>query len=83
MRSMEYTKSIEYVTTHPWLKNGFNKLKKSEIEIIYNFLSVSYSDKNEAMMACNRMFMDMPNKPKNWATIMEIVSAIISHNYSL
>lgn len=31
-------------------------------------------DQNDFEMRVNRMFMDNPDKPKNWATIMEVIA---------
>lgn len=82
MQSMKYTDSINYISNHPYLKKGFNKLKKSEVDVFVKFFETEYLDKSNAMQACNRMFMDKTDKPKNWSTIMELVSSVISHHYS-
>lgn len=82
MHSMKYNQSISFISSHPYLKKGFDKLKKSEIDIFVGFFDIDYSDKSNAMQACNRMFMDKSEKPKNWTTIMELVSSVISHHYS-
>lgn len=78
---MKYQNSIRYVSLHPWLKKSYAKLRKPDLKIIDNFFSVEYKDINDAMMACNRMFMDGKIESKNKGSISEIVSAVISHYY--
>jgi len=72
---------IFYLSTHAWLGKSFAKLKKSDIEFVENFLNAKHSNKNEAMVVCNRLFIDS-EKPKKWLIIVEMVSCAITHRYS-
>ena len=71
-------KEIEYIKSHPWLKKGYAKLRKDEIDIITEFFARQWVSFDDAMMACNRMFVDRP-KTKNFTTVMELVSSAITH----
>lgn len=80
---MNINDSYLYVSTHPWMKKSFAKLKSKDIEIVKNFFNADYANKDVATLACNRMFMDCQDKPKNWKIINEICSCIITHYYGL
>lgn len=73
---------LEFVRSHPWLSKGFAKLKKADLVIITEFLDRDFASKSDAMVACNRIFVDAANRPKQWTTILEIISAIITHRYN-
>lgn len=70
---------ISYASTHPWLKKGFSKLKKEEIQIIVDFLDLGI-DKETAVFKCNRLFIDR-EKTKNYTTVLEIISSCITYRY--
>lgn len=77
---MKNTKDcLDYVSTHAWLKKGFSKLKKDEIEIIVNFLDLEI-DKETAVFRCNRLFVDR-EKTKNYTAVLEIISSCITYRY--
>jgi hypothetical protein len=71
---------LEYAANHPWLKKSFSKLKKHEVAILVNFLAIDFANKDEAMKACNRMFIDK-EKTKNWTSISEVASGCITHRF--
>lgn len=70
---------IKYVSSHPWHKKGFSKLKQNEIEFIVNFLNIDM-EKVDAMIKCNRIFVDR-EKTKNFTTVLEIISVCITYRY--
>jgi hypothetical protein len=78
---MKYKESLEYVASHPWLKRVYSKLKCDDIDVIDDFFKADFKDIDEAMLACNRMFMDIPIKPKRWAIILEVCSCTITHHF--
>jgi len=81
--SMKTTEDcIKYLSTHPWLSKGFNKLKQSEKILLADFLDLKFSDKSAAFTASNRMFMDKIDKPKNHLIISELISCALSFRFS-
>jgi len=72
---------INFLKNHPWLGRGFSKLNKKEIEILENFLSEDFESRDEAMQACNRLFMDK-EKTKNFTTVIEMASSAITHRFA-
>jgi len=81
MSNMNITNSLNYLASHPWLKKSFAKLGKQDIEFIINFYNKDFKNKDEAMLACNRAFMDCAEKPKNWKIILEMLSCITTHHF--
>lgn len=70
---------ISYVSTHPWHKKGFSKLREKDLVIIREFLDMPIS-KEDASIKNNRLFIDQ-EKPKNFTIILEIISVCISYRY--
>lgn len=72
---MNRTESLEITFKHPFLKKGFIKLKKEEIDFCYDFITKN-SDTNpdEFEYRLNRFFLDIELKPKNWKIILELLS---------
>lgn len=60
---------------HPWLGKVFKKLSTEEINICLSFIEknagCSVDDFDQRVQ---RMFLDVPNKPKNWTSIMELLT---------
>lgn len=77
---MDYQEFINFCSSHPWLKKSFFKFKNDDFEMIKNFCKNHFKNKNEAMIACNRIFLDK-RKTKNWTCVMETLSAFISHTF--
>jgi len=60
---------------HAWFRKVFKRLKKDDIafaELVLN--EQALLDKNDFELMCNRLFMDKPNKPKNWKEIQELLA---------
>ena len=52
------------------------KLTESEYDQVVQFIEDNdHLGHLEFEYAINRMFLDMPNKPKNWGVIMELIMA--------
>lgn len=65
---------FESLAAHPWLKKSFGKLSISELVLSRAFLAEGrHLDQAAFEKAVNRMFLDCPQKPKNWAVIMELL----------
>jgi hypothetical protein len=77
---MKYEQFIAYCSGHAWLKKSYSKLRKDDFAVIKKFLDIEYKDKNDAMFACNRIFLNSP-KTKNWLCVMETLSGFITHSY--
>ena len=75
------TECISYLSTHPWLKKGYAKLKKEEVALLTSFLENSSTDKGQAMDQVNRMFLDKKTLPKNWTTISELASSAVTYRF--
>lgn len=66
---------LEATRNHPWNKRLFKKLTADDLTIIKTWFAMQDGlDKNQYFHNLHRMFLDMPNKPKNWALISEILS---------
>jgi hypothetical protein len=72
---------IAYISTHPWIKKSFAKLNKADIDFIIAFFNRDITNRDDAMLICNRLFMDQVNKPKNWKIISELISCGITFRY--
>lgn len=79
--SIDFKTEIEYIKTHPWHKKVFKKLGANDIEVASSFFNKTFNSKGDAVFACNRYFMDKPNKPIRWKEIQEVISCIITHHY--
>jgi hypothetical protein len=78
--TMKYQFFIDYCSSHAWLKKSFSKLRKDDFVIIEKFLSIEFQSKDDAMSACNRIFLNNP-RTKNWLCVMETLSGFITHSY--
>lgn len=66
---------FEALANHAWLGKSFKKLKKDELLLARNFLEQNaHLDKGQFEFAINRMFINYPNKPKNWTIILEMLA---------
>jgi hypothetical protein len=65
---------FESYATHPWLKKAFGKLSAAERTLARDFI-----DRHDQLLPgdfeyrVHRMFMDQPEKPKNWTVINELL----------
>lgn len=60
---------------HAWLHKVYDRLSKSDIQICEEFIqSHDHLPKGEFEYAINRMFLDKPNKPKNYPMILEMLT---------
>ena len=78
--SMNYQSYVTYCSCHPWLKKSFSKLRKDDFAIIEQFLGINYASKDDAMYACNRLFLNNP-RTKNYLCVLETLSGFITHSY--
>jgi hypothetical protein len=61
------------------------KLKINEEIILINFLQTADElgfGPNEFEFKTNRLFLDNPNKPKNWSVICEILSCVNTRKWA-
>lgn len=74
--------TLTYLANHPWLSKGFSKLNKEEVAILTKFLEESPTDRSEAMLAVNKMFLSYNgNLPKRWTTISEMASCGTTYRF--
>jgi hypothetical protein len=72
---MTRLEKFESLQNHPWLKKSWGKLKTVEREIARQFLNENAQlDRGQFEFKVNRMFLDQPNKPKNWTIILELLA---------
>lgn len=72
---MNRIEAIESAFNHPFLKKGFIKLKKDEIEFCFSFIKENMDiDADKFEFKINRIFLDKEIKPKNWKIITELLS---------
>lgn len=73
---MNRINSLEIAINHPFLRKGFEKLKKSEIDFLYDFIKKNMDlNTEEFEKTINRFFLDKQIKPKNWNIISELLSS--------
>jgi predicted nuclease of restriction endonuclease-like RecB superfamily len=73
---MNRINSLEIAINHPFLRKGFQKLKKSDIDFLYNFINENMNlNTEEFEKTINRFFLDKQIKPKNWNIISELLSS--------
>jgi hypothetical protein len=64
----------EKCATDPFWKPLAKRLTKGEVLIAENFLDSRWTLSHlEFEYSVTRMFLDQPNKPKNWAIIQELL----------
>jgi hypothetical protein len=81
---MDIKEIKKQLTTDPISTIHMRDLKKSDMEFIDQFLDrTSHHDPNDRQLLINRLFMDNPNKPKNWLLIMEFLQFINSRHYRI
>lgn len=66
--------TFESYATHPWLGKAYKRLSMAERELVRRFIVDNNNlDKGAFEFKVNRMFLDQPNKPKNYTTILELL----------
>lgn len=67
--------AFQLLSEHAWYGKLYNKLSAAERVMCREFIfSRETLNADEFELAVNRWFVDKP-KPKNWATMMELVSS--------
>lgn len=69
--------------THGWLCKAFRKLNGAELQIARDFIDLNqHLSVGEFEICANRLFLDRPERPKNWTVILELLVACNSRaNY--
>lgn len=68
-------KKFHSYAKHGWLSKSYAKLSASEREMAEQFIRENDAkSKGDFELAVNRMFIDRPNKPKNWTIILELLA---------
>lgn len=74
---MKRLETLEKLKTHAIIGKFFKKLKSSDLDIINKFLiETQQDDVNSYAEKVNRLFLDKPDKPKQWVTIWAILTEI-------
>lgn len=77
--------ALDHLRIDAFYGRYFTKLKGPDLEIIHRFLEENHQlPKIDFEMRVNRLFLDQPDtRPKQWTTIIEILSAINSRIHPL
>lgn len=72
---MNRMQKLESLKTHAWLKRLFKKLNASDEAFMRSvILGNEHLDRGQFELMLNRLFIDVPNKPKNWKYILEALA---------
>ncbi len=75
--------NLNEMINQPYCAIHRKKLKKSDFDLILNFIARTLNDDpNERMLKINRLFIDQPDKPKNWLYISELLTMMNSREYA-
>lgn len=74
---MDRAERLALLKANPFYAKGFTKLTVPEKELVDNFL-FNHSADNQAVWSTSvrKLFVDNPNKPKNWTLIYEILQTL-------
>lgn len=82
--SMNRKQAFENLAHHPWFGRRYAKLKGTAREMALEFLNKHQGATHDQFIPLvNRMFLDMPNKPKNWELALDLLTAasVASSNF--
>lgn len=74
---MQRLKKMIGLWGHAYYKKFMFKLKDLELAIIADFIKENEDlSRDDFVYKVNRMFLDNPNKPKNYALIQELLTVV-------
>lgn len=80
---MNKEQSLDKLRNHIYYGKLYSKLNMKDKAEVVAFALVNFDlDKNDFEFKVNRMFLDMPDKPKNWTLICELLSAFNGLRFS-
>lgn len=72
---MDRLTKFNELAKHAWFGKYYRKLSKGDIAIAIDFINKNAdADKCVFEMRVSRMFLDMPDKPKRWQIIQELLA---------
>ena len=72
---MDRLANFKSLKTHAWFNRVYKKLNAADIKFCEEYLNNNkHLDKNEFEFKVVRIFLDNPNKPKNWTLIQELLA---------